>query len=116
MLKYIENSTKENITNSDLEKLDHMVENIRYDAEIGVSYMKSWEREEMLVREGREKQLIEMVCKQLQKGYSESEIAERLGESPDMIQKVCKAAQKCESEYDIDVIWEELQKLLYASF
>ena len=116
MLKYIENSTKENITNNDLEKLDHMVENIRHDAEIGVSYMKSWEREEMLVREGREKQLIEIVCKKMQKGYSEKEIADFLEEPLDIIQKACEAVRKYEPEYDVDMIWIEFQELLYSNF
>ena len=52
MLKYIEKSTTENITNQDIESVSKLVNKIKKRKEVGISYMKSWEIEQMARDEG----------------------------------------------------------------
>lgn len=50
MLKYMEESTEENVTNPDIEKVYRFVQKIKHKAEIGVNYMKSWEWDENITQ------------------------------------------------------------------
>lgn len=59
MLKYMEKSTKENVTNSDLETIHHLVSEVKARKEVGINYMKSWELEEMYREEGMQRGLEE---------------------------------------------------------
>lgn len=54
LLVYMENTTKENAVNSTLQDIHRMVEIVKKDEEVSLKYMKIWEREEMLRREGQE--------------------------------------------------------------
>lgn len=47
MLNYIEHSTKDNVRNDNLNKIQELVDEIKYDGEVGIQFMKSWEIEEM---------------------------------------------------------------------
>ena len=79
MLKYMERSTSENAVSEPLKEIQNLVEEIQKDEEIGVSYMKWWEREAYFRKEGRAEgreegrgeeeqlQLIKMVCRKLEK-------------------------------------------------
>ena len=60
MLKYIENSIAENVTNESIRAIHKLVNTVKQDKEVGVQYMKSWERDIWLRREGKkeERQLI----------------------------------------------------------
>ena len=53
MLKYMERSTSENAVSEPLKEIQNLVEEIQKDEEIGVSYMKWWEREAYFRKEGR---------------------------------------------------------------
>ncbi len=53
MLKYIEKSTAENITNQDIESVSELVNKVKKRKEVGINYMKSWEMEQMARDEGR---------------------------------------------------------------
>lgn len=55
MLKYMENSTLENVTNPNIEAIHDYVQEVKQDREAGIQYMKSWEREEMIRKEGHQK-------------------------------------------------------------
>lgn len=52
MLKYIENTTDENVANRDIENIHKLVRKLKQDKEVGINYMKSWEREKMIRDEG----------------------------------------------------------------
>ncbi len=52
MLKYIEKSTAENITNQDIASVSELVNKVKKRKEVGISYMKSWEIEQMARDEG----------------------------------------------------------------
>ena len=53
LLKYIEKSTEENVTDDTTKRLDEIVNTAKKKKEIGVRYMKSWEREQELIAEGK---------------------------------------------------------------
>lgn len=52
MLKYIQESTKENVTNGDIESIQQLVDKVKHKKEVGINYMKSWEVEEMARKNG----------------------------------------------------------------
>ncbi len=54
MLKYMENSIVENVTNADIRAIHEQVDAVKRDKEVGVQYMKSWEREMLIREEGKE--------------------------------------------------------------
>ena len=58
MLKYIETSVNDNVTNQDIETLNNLVIKVKQRKEVNISYMKSWEYEKMIrkeaAQEGRE--------------------------------------------------------------
>ena len=53
MLKYMENSIAENVTNADIQAIHEQVDAVKRDKEVGVQYMKSWEREMLIREEGK---------------------------------------------------------------
>lgn len=52
MLKYIQESTKENVTNEDIASIEQLVNKVKHKKEVGINYMKSWEVEEMAHKNG----------------------------------------------------------------
>lgn len=52
MLKYIQKSTEDNVTNPDLASIQQLVTKVKHKKEVGINYMKSWEVEEMVRKEG----------------------------------------------------------------
>jgi predicted transposase/invertase (TIGR01784 family) len=59
MLKYMEKTTEENITNQSLAAMHRLVEEVKNRKEVGINYMKSWELDEMHREEGRREGLRE---------------------------------------------------------
>ena len=51
MLKYIEKTTNNNVTNQDIESIQQLVERVKRKKEVGINYMKSWEVEKMVREE-----------------------------------------------------------------
>ena len=56
LLHYMEESVAENAVNPELEQIHHIVESVKRNKEVEISYMKSWERDQELVRQGREEE------------------------------------------------------------
>lgn len=54
MLKYIEETTDDNVTNQDIESVHNIVKKVKKKREVGINYMKSWEREALAKEEGKE--------------------------------------------------------------
>lgn len=48
MLKYIQESTVDNVTNQDIASIQQLVEKVKHKKEVGINYMKSWEYEKMV--------------------------------------------------------------------
>ena len=59
MLKYIETTTEENVTNKDIEAIHQLVEKVKRRKEVGIRYMKSWELEQIYRSEAKEEGLTE---------------------------------------------------------
>ncbi len=53
-LHYMEHSSVENASNEKLKKLHRMVTAVKRDGEVGLAYMKSFEREERIRKQGEE--------------------------------------------------------------
>lgn len=106
-----------------LKEIQKLVEEIRHDEEIGVSYMKSWEREAYFRKVGKEEgrsegrnegetlHLIKMVCKKVQKDKTTAQIAEELETEETEIMKIIEAAREFAPEYDAEKILEKLNKI-----
>ena len=52
MLKYIEKSTNDNVTNQDIASIQELVNKVKRKREVGINYMKSWEMEELAEKRG----------------------------------------------------------------
>lgn len=59
LLQYMENPTDKNAKNPELTKLHSMVSKVKAKKEVNLSYMKSWEWEQIHREEGREEGLAE---------------------------------------------------------
>lgn len=56
LLRYMEHSIRENVTNDNLKRIDQMVNLVKRDKEVSRNYMKIFEREAMLVQQGIEQE------------------------------------------------------------
>lgn len=59
MLRYLENTSDEYVTNQDIDAIHHLVQKVKQRREVGIKYMKSWELEKLYRKEGREEGLEE---------------------------------------------------------
>lgn len=88
MLKYIEKSTEGHITNPDIRRIDELVKDIKENEEVGVAYMKSWEREEYIRRQGIEQREMQCILNMHEKGYALEEIADVMEKSVEEVKAV----------------------------
>lgn len=56
LLRYMEHTTEENARNATLRNIQRMVEKVKQDGEVSLEYMKIFEREEMLIKQGRKEE------------------------------------------------------------
>ncbi|MBO5524192.1 MAG: hypothetical protein J5986_11050 [Roseburia sp.] len=54
MLKYLEETTSANVTNQNIAAVENLVNKVKHRREVSISYMKSWEWEQMVRDEGKE--------------------------------------------------------------
>ena len=54
LLYYMENTTEENVVNDSLKSIHQMVNLVKHDKEVSLNYMKTFEWEEMLIKQGQE--------------------------------------------------------------
>lgn len=87
MLKYLEDSTDRNVINEDLKEIHTLVNEIKGDEEVGISYMKAIEYEMMWKEEGEQRvnRLIQMLLEQaredeISKVVSDKEYQQKLFE------------------------------------
>ena len=59
LLHYIEDSNQKNAKGPELEKIHDIINKVKYDRKVGAAYMKSFERERMIMEEARERGLAE---------------------------------------------------------
>lgn len=70
MLKYIQNTTDYNITNQDIASVHELVNKVKHKKEVSISYMKSWEVEEMARMDGRNR-VNQLIIKLTEAGRTE---------------------------------------------
>ncbi len=115
LLHYIGRSTKDNVTDDVTRKLDDIVCRTKSKEDVGVRYLKSWEREKELRKEGREegreegnlRRLISQICKKLVKGKDTHTIAEELEEDDDsLVTAIVRVAQDYAPDYEPEAVYE----------
>ena len=115
LLRYINESTQANVTDDNTRMLDNIVSHTKARKDIGIRYMKSWERERQLKKEGREEGrqdlLVELVCKKLKKGMPVSQIAEDLEEEETRIQAIVSIAMEYAPDYDVEEITRKILEM-----
>ena len=114
MLKYIVSGEKPNEENPDISEVDSVVTKVKDKEGVTKGYMKWFDEVRYIKkdarREGKEKLLIEQVCKKLVKGKTVEVIAEEIEEDIDTISTIVKIAKDHIPEYDVDIIYDELRK------
>ena len=120
-MEYITNTTDEaaeRTKSQKIKRIHEQVKRIKLSEKMGVKYMQLWEekayiREEGLeqgLAEGRDKHLINIICKKLAKAKSLDQIADEVEESIELVEKICLAAQKEAPAYDCNKIYMRLHK------
>ena len=98
LLQYLENTTWSNAVNEPLREVQSMVDKVKYDKEVSISYMKSYERDWMMRNEGRSEGRTEECAESIKAFLSD------LGTIPENITK------KIDSETNLDTLrrWMKL--------
>lgn len=73
MLKYMETTISDNVTNPDIATIHHFVEKLKHKKEVGINYMKSWEIEKMYRQQGLAEGIKALVTTCQELGVSKSE-------------------------------------------
>lgn len=100
MLKYMEKTTEDNVTNQDIANIHKLVRKVKWDRKVGISYMKSWERENIARDEGRIEGRIETILELLGDiGEIPSELEERIAEEEnrEVLKRWTKLAARADS-------------------
>lgn len=89
LLRYMEKSLEENAQTQELKKLHGMVQAVKRDAEVGLAYMKSFEREQRVREEAREEGREEGIVqgRAAEKAECILQVARRLGEIPEKLKR-----------------------------
>ena len=122
LLRYMEESTRENAVNDDLREVHRMVEIVKIDPETTIACVRLTEKLERSRRKGetvgeargkakgREEKLITLVCKKMKLGQPLEKIASDLVEEISAIEPIYKAAEKFAPEYDPKSVLKSLRK------
>lgn len=78
MLKYIEESTQENASDENLKKIHRLVDEIRHDEEVGISYMKAFEMEKMYIEQGIEVGIQALILDNIEEHMPSEKILKKL--------------------------------------
>lgn len=126
LLRYMEHSSAENADTQDLRELHEMVTEVKCDRKVGLTYMKAYELEQRLLRQGEkiglergekmglgkgeEKKLLSLVIAKIKKGKTVSEIADALEEEEQTIGRLVQIIGRYAPEYDPEKVLEEVMK------
>lgn len=100
MLKYMEKTTEDNVTNQNIASIHKLVQKVKWNRKVGISYMKSWEREHIARDEGRMEGKVETILDILgELGEVSAALEERIAAQEDceVLRKWAKLAAKSES-------------------
>ena len=120
LLHYMEDTRAENAVTPELRELHEMVTQVKCDKEVGLAYMKAYELEQRLLRQGREegreeglgigeeRKLLSLIIGKVKKGKSIPEIAEALDENEESISRRVEIVSRYAPEYDLEAILNEV--------
>ncbi|MDD7148843.1 MAG: hypothetical protein SOY45_07930 [Lachnospiraceae bacterium] len=112
LLHYMEDTRAENAVTPELRELHEMVTQVKCDKEVGLAYMKAYEIEQRLLRQGsvlgEEKKLLNQIIGKVKKGKSIPEIAEALDEDEVLITKRVEIVNRYAPDYDLEAILDEV--------
>ena len=97
MLKYIEETTTDNIANQNIGTLHRLVEKVKHRKEVGINYMKSWELEKMWKQEGIEEGLAQGLEQGLSQGLEQG-LAQGLTQGSIALIETCQEFQLSKEE------------------
>ena len=79
LLHYMEHTKEETAVNDSLKELHQMVSVVKHDREVSLNYMKSFERDQMLIKQGlkqgREQERVNTERERLRAEHAEKELA-----------------------------------------
>ena len=115
LLHYMEDTRAENAVTPELRELHEMVTQVKCDKEVGLVYMKAYEIEQRLLRQGREEgrvegkeeTLFQKIITKVKKGNDVPEIAEALDEDEKSISRRVEIVRRYAPEYDLEAILDE---------
>ena len=121
LLHYMEDTRAENAVTPELRELHEMVTQVKCDKEVGLAYMKAYEIEQRLLRQGRkegkeegkEETLLQKIITKVKKGENVPEIAEALEEDEVSISRRVEIISRYAPEYNLEAIMEEV---LYGKY
>ena len=112
LLHYMEDTCAENAVTPELRELHEMVTQVKCDKEVGLVYMKAYELEQRLLRQGgvigEEKKLLNQIIGKVRKGKSIPEIAEALDEDEESISRRVEIVRQYAPEYNLEAILDEV--------
>ncbi len=100
LLQYLENTRWQNAVSESLKEVQSMVDQVKCDKEVSISYMKSYERDRMMRSEGRTDELVKSIHEFLSDlGTIPESIAARIDNEKDLdtLRRWLKAAGKSKS-------------------
>ena len=100
LLQYLENTSWQNAVSESLKEVQSMVDQVKCDKEVSISYMKSYERDRMMRSEGRTDELVKSIHEFLSDlGTIPESIAARIDNEKDLdtLRRWLKAAGKSKS-------------------
>ena len=68
-------NSNENAVNDNLKELHQLVSVVKHDREVSLNYMKSFERDQMLIKQGREQERANTERERLRAEHAEKELA-----------------------------------------
>ena len=107
-----QNSSAENAVTPELRELHEMVTRVKCDKEVGLAYMKAYEIEQRLLRQGsmrgEEKNLLQKIITKVKKGENVPEIARELEEDEKSIRRRVEIVNRHAPAYDLEAILDEV--------
>ena len=112
LLHYMEDTCAQNAVTSELRELHEMVTQVKCDKEVGLAYMKAYEIEQRLLRQGsmrgEEKNLLKKIITKVKKGENVPEIARELEEDEKSIRRRVEIVDQYAPAYDLEAILDEV--------
>ena len=96
------------MTDDNTRKLDNIVSHTKARKDIGIRYMKSWERERQLKKEGVLKNQVSLIQKKISKGKTLEEIADDLETTSEEIGPIYEVVKQFPLDTDVEDIIEKI--------